>query len=668
MTKKILLLTAFILLLICSNLLGDLREVIITVLPYSGDVHDCYLYLNTYDVYMEKVNETWNGEDIAELRTYAVIYNLAYGDGGIVTYPTMVHIWLDDGDYPNGNTWVGGEGYVHYFGYPCWANGEATLFDNQAWLELTSTEIPEPQYRVTVSNPFDEAYNCSMILRPGEPNEEILFENETIPAGETDYTFDPYEIYMYEGDEVQVDGNIAGFYPGQEYSVSASGSVQFQLIPHSPYPPVQAEYFVELELSSPDMPDYEFRTTHLSADGWNWVSFPVMDPEYSHPTNHVLAPIANPDILEEVRRYVPFAGYKKIYWDFDHWHVPPEMETFRSIDGYKIKMNNTADLTVAGYWEDPTTGIPLYEGEENWIGYFLPETQDCEDAFGEDWDKVISIKAENWYYHIPYQNPTKYVPEEECPRPGPPRPLECGEGYIVKVDEDILDFTWRNSGNTKEPYGKAESDYFTFEEAADYMPIFVDSSEVTEGVNEVGVFIDDECIGASKVEEYPVLILAYVEDDNLRDGSELSFQLYNGTKNVATQVNGVAVYDPVTFAYVDRPVYLNKDDFVIVRLNTEEAPEIPREFTLSQNYPNPVQSSTTISFSTAEGAENPEIEIYNVKGQLVKDLGVTGYELRVGKAVWDGKDNNGNQLSNGIYFYKFISGEKTAVKKMILLR
>ncbi|MEA3475207.1 MAG: T9SS type A sorting domain-containing protein [Candidatus Cloacimonadota bacterium] len=514
-------------------------------------------------------------------------------------------------------------------------------------LLLICSNLLGEEILVEIWNPGGEVHDGCIWIET-----TMVLEGAVWESGITPYYFPvenpPVCVWAY--------GNRNGFYPGQEFYVSAYDCTQWN--------PETEEWFVTLELTGSG-PVYEFRTTTLSAPGWNWVSFPVMDTNYADPVLHVLEPIL--DDLVEVR----YKDDKVVYHDLYGWHN--DLGDFRSIDGYKIKMNNDADLTVAGYWaghpDNPDIVIPLYEGEENWIGYFLPETQDCEDAFGDDWDKVISIKAEDWYYHIPYQNPTKYVPGEVCPRPGPPRPLECGEGYIVKVDEDILDFTWRNSGNTKEPYGKAESDYFTFEKAADYMPIFVDSSEVTEDVNEVGVFIDDECIGASKVEEYPVLILAYVEDDNLRDGSELSFQLYNGTKNVATQVNDVAVYDPVTFAYVDKPVYLNKDDFVIVRLNTEEAPEIPREFTLSQNYPNPVKSSTIISFSTAEGAENAEIEIYNVKGQLVKTIvPVTNDKCPMTKVVWNGKDQNGKFLASGIYFYKLTSGDKSAVKKMVLLR
>lgn len=57
-----------------------------------------------------------------------------------------------------------------------------------------------------------------------------------------------------------------------------------------------------------------------------------------------------------------------------------------------------------------------------------------------------------------------------------------------------------------------------------------------------------------------------------------------------------------------------------------------------------------------------------IKGQLVRELGVTNYELRIGKTECVGKDENGKQVPNGIYLCKLSIGKEVIVKKMVLLR
>ncbi|MEA3475777.1 MAG: T9SS type A sorting domain-containing protein [Candidatus Cloacimonadota bacterium] len=87
------------------------------------------------------------------------------------------------------------------------------------------------------------------------------------------------------------------------------------------------------------------------------------------------------------------------------------------------------------------------------------------------------------------------------------------------------------------------------------------------------------------------------------------------------------------------------------------------------NYPNPFSNSTTISFSgTLNSHELSQIRIYNVKGQLVKNFELRTPNSEFMKVVWDGKDEDGKSLSDGIYFYKLISKNQSLTRKMLLLR
>jgi len=91
---------------------------------------------------------------------------------------------------------------------------------------------------------------------------------------------------------------------------------------------------------------------------------------------------------------------------------------------------------------------------------------------------------------------------------------------------------------------------------------------------------------------------------------------------------------------------------------------------LYQNYPNPFSTSTTISYNSASNKhEITQIKIYNTRGQLVKTLlPITNNKLQITNVIWDGKDENGNPLSNGIYFYQLKTASYNGIKKMIIIR
>ena len=86
-------------------------------------------------------------------------------------------------------------------------------------------------------------------------------------------------------------------------------------------------------------------------------------------------------------------------------------------------------------------------------------------------------------------------------------------------------------------------------------------------------------------------------------------------------------------------------------------------------YPNPFHQTTTISFVTTNLHEEARIEIYNIKGQLVEEIGVRNEEIGTNSIFWDGRDNYRNQVSSGVYFYRLISDERVLkTKKMLLMR
>ena len=97
--------------------------------------------------------------------------------------------------------------------------------------------------------------------------------------------------------------------------------------------------------------------------------------------------------------------------------------------------------------------------------------------------------------------------------------------------------------------------------------------------------------------------------------------------------------------------------------------EVPTFVTsLGNNYPNPFNPETTISFQTTESTESTEVKIFNLKGQKVKTLVNEVIPAGQHSVIWDGKDERGNPVGSGIYLYKLETANYSSIKKMILLK
>ncbi len=89
---------------------------------------------------------------------------------------------------------------------------------------------------------------------------------------------------------------------------------------------------------------------------------------------------------------------------------------------------------------------------------------------------------------------------------------------------------------------------------------------------------------------------------------------------------------------------------------------------LHDNYPNPFNPETTISFSVAPTSSFVTLDIYNIRGQMVRTLINTTLTSGFHTVVWDGKSDVGRSVASGIYFYKMQNADYTKTRKMILLK
>ncbi|MEA3475868.1 MAG: FlgD immunoglobulin-like domain containing protein [Candidatus Cloacimonadota bacterium] len=143
-------------------------------------------------------------------------------------------------------------------------------------------------------------------------------------------------------------------------------------------------------------------------------------------------------------------------------------------------------------------------------------------------------------------------------------------------------------------------------------------------------------------------------DHYYQDGSEFNVRV------PIQEVENSSVY--AEFSDGADTVQSNVITFVGIDENTAELIGIQLS-----NYPNPFSTCTTISFFATDLHRFTRIDIYNIKGQLVRILSPMTNDQCPMTITWDGKDEKGKQMPNGIYFYR-LSIKNSPIKKMLLLR
>jgi len=163
-----------------------------------------------------------------------------------------------------------------------------------------------------------------------------------------------------------------------------------------------------------------------------------------------------------------------------------------------------------------------------------------------------------------------------------------------------------------------------------------------------------------------------------QDGDEFRVMLIStegkyidaGDKSLFT-LEGEENFDSVGISVCDK-----EGNLMGIKKIYKERSNLPGGYTLSQNYPNPFNPVTSIQYTVGSGqtkaadnsTQHVTLKVYNILGQLVTIL--VDEEKLPGnhRVVWDGKDQSGEEVTSGIYFYRLKSDEYVETKKMILLR
>ena len=98
----------------------------------------------------------------------------------------------------------------------------------------------------------------------------------------------------------------------------------------------------------------------------------------------------------------------------------------------------------------------------------------------------------------------------------------------------------------------------------------------------------------------------------------------------------------------------------------------PKETALLANYPNPFNPETWLPYHLAHDAE-VTLTVYDTKGVLVRqlDLGhqsASYYTDRARAAYWNGRNESGESVTSGVYFYQLRAGDYSAIRRMVIVK
>ncbi|RKU25119.1 hypothetical protein C6499_15365 [Candidatus Poribacteria bacterium] len=146
-------------------------------------------------------------------------------------------------------------------------------------------------------------------------------------------------------------------------------------------------------------------------------------------------------------------------------------------------------------------------------------------------------------------------------------------------------------------------------------------------------------------------------DATVPSDSEITLQVIDATGNITKQAFSLAVAEDDPGVRASPVLHI-------------AAMEIPTETTLLPNYPNPFNPETWIPYQLSSPGD-VTVRIYAVNGRLVRRLplghraaGV--YYGRSRAAYWDGKNELGEPVASGVYFYTLTAGDFTATRKMLI--
>ena len=407
--------------------------------------------------------------------------------------------------------------------------------------------------------------------------------------------------------------------------------------------------------------------------GWNIFSLAVT-PEGDQDLLKILTPI-----LPVLVKVIDEEG-RSIVKLFGNW--VNSIGNWQATEGYHINVSQNVTLQVTGMEISTPMPIPLKAGWNIMSYPCLSVSRDAKSVLQSLIDsnylvKVINEQGQslvkifgNWNNSIGSMNP--------------------GEGYLINVNTNCTltmscSGTLFTSAATAQPI---EPRHFRFDKTGnpfEPMNIFIvdariDGQPLTMG-DEIAVFDGDQLVGVSLLNSAvsitnPLEIIASKDDGSGKgflDGHAMRYQVWRSSTGETVPINGFQVqfFDPNSGDLIAaQPFEAYGTAVAAINFTTTSVAEqqiTPQSYALHQNHPNPFNPTTRISYELPE-ATDVDLVIFDLQGNLVKQLfngrqNPGRYEME-----WDGRNSQGVRVVSGIYFYRLNTPKFSATLKMILAK
>jgi FlgD Ig-like domain len=419
----------------------------------------------------------------------------------------------------------------------------------------------------------------------------------------------------------------------------------------------------------------------LPENHWNWISFPRLskDKDGWAEATKVLEKFHDwPVYLDMIHNLDYFIQPNLEFSTIECWS--PAEYYINSENSYKLKLSNRNrndhilkiidELLPADHKLD----YELPAMSANWLGYWIPYSQNIEDAFGDQFDNVYAVEAEDWFY----VNSTQYIFESKdvfvfdtsylnTPSSSTVgKNFEYGKGYILYFLESVEGFQWNDSKQEAMIIDHPQPIHFKEKQSHSYNVI--DILDIPEDVIEIGIYVEDECFAAKSVHNYKEQFLVYTSWDH-RGETPYHFRILKQDLQVDT-LQTVAVYNKKLGRFERNQLMAGKTKYSIIKLNAEDYSEAPVEQTEDlkiEILPRPQSAQTDIKIILAKDLEI-ELSVFDVNNVKIRQI-LTG-NFGSGEHVfsWNGKDDSAKQCSSGVYYVVLKSDQHSVKKKILLLK